>query len=301
MSSELSKIQKEYLDGLMLGDGCLYKFTKNSNPQLSITRSYADNEYLSENMMMFSEYINMKKIRKYSVYDKRTNKKYFQCRFSSKNSSFFLNTYNQWYINNKKIVPKDLKLSPLICAIWFCDDGCIYKESKYLRIKLSTHGFSKKENKLLSEKLEGLLGESFRIYEDGGSFYIAGGHQAAAAFIFYIEEYIPKSMNRKVTWLKSDLNKTSLPHRKFRKNHHLNDKEVLILKTIYNDFKSPKEIAKDNSWLSNNKAPSFISRYLKIFFEEDLLDKKGTPHSNKNPVSYILNEKGKEKYSEYIL
>ena len=58
----------------------------------------------------------------------------------------------KWYKNNKKIVPKDLVLSPRVLYWWYLGDGFITKNKN--RIELCTDAFSKKDNLFLIKKLK---------------------------------------------------------------------------------------------------------------------------------------------------
>ena len=61
-----------------------------------------------------------------------------------------------WYPNGKKVVPYNLKLTPVTVRQWYIGDGCLEKNrNSRPRIKLATQSFSELENmylkKILSE------------------------------------------------------------------------------------------------------------------------------------------------------
>ena len=59
---------------------------------------------------------------------------------------------NKWYVAGKKIVPKDILLTPATCMQWFLDDGslCVArKKTKTNHIMLHTNGFTKQDVSML--------------------------------------------------------------------------------------------------------------------------------------------------------
>jgi hypothetical protein len=194
----ISSEQKELLEGLMLGDGCIqYSSKESKNPRLAIIRSVLDEDY------MIWQYHKLQTlcasgIKYHSYFDKRTNKTYYNVQLQSRAMSVLKAIRDRWYQNNTKIIPLDLKLTPLICLVWFCDDGSIiHRNKKATELKLSTHGFSFEENLFLVSLLNNELKENFRICKDASNFYIAGSTKAAIAFIKYIDNIFPECMSRK--------------------------------------------------------------------------------------------------------
>ena len=59
--------------------------------------------------------------------------------------------YNLFYSTGRKTVTQEIlnQLSPLGIAVWYCDDGCYYYSTKSIR--LSTLGFTKKENEIIQK------------------------------------------------------------------------------------------------------------------------------------------------------
>ncbi|MFX1514020.1 MAG: hypothetical protein ACFFCQ_15685, partial [Promethearchaeota archaeon] len=68
----------------------------------------------------------------------------------------------RWYLNGKKRVPRDLKLTPFKCYIWYCEDGTLHRKqsrtSPFQAIKLCTMGFQREENLFLIKRLKTILG-----------------------------------------------------------------------------------------------------------------------------------------------
>lgn len=61
----------------------------------------------------------------------------------------------KWYPKGKKIVPKDIVLTPLTIRQWYIGDGCLYRPPKNgrPRITLHTTGFPMLDVKWLIERL----------------------------------------------------------------------------------------------------------------------------------------------------
>lgn len=300
----LSNIQLEVLDGLMLGDGALYRYKPGYNPHLCIARKITDKNYLIDNYSYFKNFCNREPF-DFSVFDKRTNKTYYSCKFITQHRQEFVSSYERWYPLGEKIVPRDLVLTPLMCAIWFCDDGCVTvnKKCNTIRLKLSTHGFSKEDVEFLIEKLTEITNEYYSICEDDGNFFIYGSDKATKKFIKFIENDIPISMSRKNKWSKIDFNCSSFAQRKNRKSFDRNKTELLILNSLSDiEHKTASQIAKETNLLqpANNRAKTCLSRYLGIYLKEGLIERIGRLHSYTDTFRYRLTPKGLEIKNEAI-
>ena len=88
--------------------------------------------------------------------DKRTGKVYNNIWFNTYSLPCFVEFYNLFYPDGKKIVPENLEalFTPLSLAYWICDDGCFHKtqrslylctnsNSLYDRIKLTLYSQGK--------------------------------------------------------------------------------------------------------------------------------------------------------------
>jgi hypothetical protein len=77
----LSCRQYEILEGLMLGDGCIPKFSASHNPHISVTRSIKDIEYSQWLVNELDGFITNRGIAEYSTVDVRTHNIYKSCSF----------------------------------------------------------------------------------------------------------------------------------------------------------------------------------------------------------------------------
>jgi len=128
----LTNKELEIINGCLLGDGCLYsrKYTAN----LSYTCKH-ENICISLKEHLPNLYTTGP--RKHSYYDKRTNKVYSSYKINSISNFHFMELRKKWYPFCKKIVPRDLALTPETCYWWYLGDG-----SSNNSLKLCTNGFT---------------------------------------------------------------------------------------------------------------------------------------------------------------
>ncbi|MFW9995434.1 MAG: helix-turn-helix domain-containing protein [Candidatus Odinarchaeota archaeon] len=150
----ISKKIDEYLAGSLLGDGFLSDGTYLSGYSLgSIHKEYTEfvARLLNDNgyTMRISESINAAGNWFYTVFTSAT---------------FQLHNYRtNWYPEGKKIVPEDVKLTPLTCLHWYLQDGTrdVRKKAngeKYIAtISLLTFAFPRKQVEMLTERLREIL------------------------------------------------------------------------------------------------------------------------------------------------
>lgn len=139
--------QKEVLYGALLGDGCLYlhKQGKNANFIYS-SKSRQHVEYVAS---YFKDYISGEGIKDFVIFDCRTNKEYNQIRMRTYTNRSFTEEYHHWYSDGKKRIPADLKLTPLVCLVWYIGDGGICHGKRSEHIKLATNCFSKEDQETI--------------------------------------------------------------------------------------------------------------------------------------------------------
>lgn len=135
----LNDEEKEILDGIMLSDGCLSEYSRISS-RLTFGFKYKEMlESISSNLpsLMFIT----------PFYNKKN-----KCWYGKSKSYYNLLIENKrWYVeHNKKIVPKDIRVTPISCYWWYIGDG-------YFTIKknviLCTDAFSHNDNLFLIKKL----------------------------------------------------------------------------------------------------------------------------------------------------
>lgn len=149
----LSDIQKEVLYGALLGDGSLVTHKNSKNSYFGyLSKSKQHVEYV---MGYFSVYLTSSGIYNTQYFDKRTNNLYYRSSARTYSNEAFTEEKMRWYINNKKIIPNDLILTPLTCLVWYIGDGSICHSKNTQYIKIATQCFSKEDQeKVLIPQLQ---------------------------------------------------------------------------------------------------------------------------------------------------
>lgn len=205
----LTTIQQEILTGLMLGDGCLELTKHGKNASLRITRSRDDSSYIDHHVNIFHNF--GAKRSDGEVNDKRTGKIYLRSMLHTSVHVFFTNEYEKWYINGYKSIPADLKLTPLVLATWFADDGSIIVEKRNYAAKLATHGFSKTEVEILQKQLKQTFELDFKLYQDNSGksphwFLMLTNKKNLYKLIQIIDTIFPHGMERKSIIWRNNMN-----------------------------------------------------------------------------------------------
>lgn len=170
----LISLQMELIIGSLLGDGSLCGYRKYPNVNWKFIKSQSKNpigkpgrrEYLDWHFKLLEGYsssigLNKNKL-KFSFY-KGNEKEVESWVYRTHSHPIFTELAKKWYLrdekgnfvlkNNKiiKIVPNDIKLTPLILAVWMCDDGV--NSPKERKALLLTNCFTVKEVEFLVEIL----------------------------------------------------------------------------------------------------------------------------------------------------
>ena len=191
---ELTELQKEVLDGIMLGDGCLYKpkASPNQNAQLIyLSKSEQHVKFVGqyfENILSDEGYTYRK------IFDKRTNKYYEQNKFRTIHCTGLTEQYKRWYPNGKKIIPNDLILTPLKCLMWYIRDGSISLNGSHRTqaIRFSTDCFEiiQQETILIPQlqNFNAVLYKSSKNKQGKTVYNIRIPHKSIRTFLEYIGE-----------------------------------------------------------------------------------------------------------------
>jgi len=146
----LSQEAIEWINGELLGDGCL-----SSRSQHSARFQYASKyleyiQYISDTLKSFG-IKQSGEIRKYYIKNTHTNIYHY----ASYSYPEFLSIYKKWYPEGKKIIPKDLKLTSLTCRQWYIGDGSLTHVKGKARplISIATCGFNISDVEWIIEQL----------------------------------------------------------------------------------------------------------------------------------------------------
>lgn len=155
LENELTNRQIEVLYGSMLGDGCLEAIeTNKSNSRFVEKHGIKQNDYLQwkcDELKPFTTDVKFGIDHEHTINNKFVTKKHF-CKIQTCKHPVFTNLEKIWYNKLRiKCIPNDLKLTHLMLAVWFFDDGHNYKGDN---ITIYTNGFSLDEVKKLVIKLK---------------------------------------------------------------------------------------------------------------------------------------------------
>jgi len=137
----LSQEAIEWIQGELLGDGCLCSRYINSASFVYGSKYLEYCQYISDTLKSFG-------IKQVGKINKSCNKRWGReesYKYCSHTYSELLPIYKKWYPEGKKIIPKDMKLTPMTCRQWYIGDGNLahYKNiTRRPRISLATCGFS---------------------------------------------------------------------------------------------------------------------------------------------------------------
>ena len=133
----LSSEAIEWINGELLGDGYLISRSFYS-ARISYSSKYLEYiEYVRDTLKSFG-IEQAGKIKKCKMYYK--NKDYFFYEYTSRDYPELLPIRKQWYPNGKKIIPRNIKITPLTLRQHYIGDGTLSKKDN--GITLYTNNFS---------------------------------------------------------------------------------------------------------------------------------------------------------------
>lgn len=191
----LSYRQTAIIVGSLLGDGCLEK--RERGVRLRLDHGSKQKSYL---LWKHTELQNISgKVLEVDYYHKGHNTYYKNYRFSTFSNELLNNYWRKFYVNGKKVIPKDITVllrEPLALAIWFMDDG--YKRSDCNALRLSTDSFSFEENVLLQKALQANFGIATAIHKKGKYWNLYIPEKYAKAFVNLVKPFIHKTLDYKI-------------------------------------------------------------------------------------------------------
>lgn len=145
---------KEYIDGFLLGDGCISIDKRMKSKKARATCSLEYKEFCEYLMKPFHRYD-----AKVNKYNSKNMKQGFVFAGRTKYSTELYEQYLRWYpkTNGRRIkqVPSDVIISPTSVMMWFLGDGSTTQpdEGKRIMVRLSTDGFKREGVQLLVDKM----------------------------------------------------------------------------------------------------------------------------------------------------
>ena len=191
---QLTNNQLEIINGALLGDGTISKPYNGHPNSVFVYSSKIKEHVVFVTTPLYNLTSEKGQLSFLEVYDKRTKKVYNRYTFRTLTNTIFTKIRNKWYPEGKKIIPSDLKLTPLTCLIWYLGDGYLSSNGNKTSQELifSTDCFVK-------EDLETILLPQLKEFEphirgSRNKFHIVIPHKKIKDFLNYIgscpvEEY----------------------------------------------------------------------------------------------------------------
>jgi len=177
----LSRKAINFINGELLGDGSL-------NCRSSYSARFVYGSKYPEYCQYISDTLDSFGIKQSGKINKRYYKDFncYSYHYSSLAYVELLSIYKQWYPEKKKIVPRDIKLTPLTCRQWYIGDACLHKPQKINPyIMLATEGFIVSDIKWLIKQLT-KLGFKTNISKKLNKFNIRISSYSTKAFLDYV-------------------------------------------------------------------------------------------------------------------
>ena len=191
----LSVQQKSLIVGSILGDGYIRLLPGRTDAFLEINHSAKAKEYVDYKYSVLKTICESPPKERFTD-ELKTKKAY---RFYTKQHTEITSLYKDFYKNGKKIIPHNLKLDPIILAIWYMDDGSKTqnKENRAnLNIYLNTQQFSLKDQKYLLYLLRE-IGVNARLNKDKQYYRIRILKESVKVFMTIIDKHMTESMRYK--------------------------------------------------------------------------------------------------------
>ena len=183
----LTQEQKSIIIGTLLGDGYLRIVPGRKNAFLEINHSISEKDYVDW------KYQKLKNLVKSPPKTRKGKGKRIAYRFFTRQHPEITELYQEFYQNREKITP-NLKLNPLIIAVWFMDDG----SKSYRTCYLNTQRFSLQSQKRLIKMLRGQCGIESSLNKDKEYYRIRIKQSSAERFKELIQNYIIPTMKYKL-------------------------------------------------------------------------------------------------------
>lgn len=184
----------EVVAGLLLGDAFISKHTKNKgNSRIGIGQSPTHIEFLYHIQKYFWDLGLESTISTTTDYNKTIKKFYDNCKLQTRKNPTITEMRYIWYPDGKKIVPKDLIMTPKILAYWFQCDGSSHWQNNGMSVdvQISTASFTEEDVRMLNKKLH-RLNLDFNIFNKAKKYWIlrTASQRNNERFMNLIEPYI---------------------------------------------------------------------------------------------------------------
>ena len=184
----LTKLERSIIIGSVLGDGYLRIIPGRSDAFLEINHSIKAKDYVD------CKYELLKRIVKSPPKERNSNEGRVAYRFFTKQHKGLTEIYKMFYIDGKKIIPRNIELNPVILAILYMDDGSKSRDSD---VYINTQQFSMKDQNKLLHVLRNINIKA-RLNKDKKYYRIRILKESIKDFMEYIEPHMCDSMRYKL-------------------------------------------------------------------------------------------------------
>lgn len=179
---EINKNIKSFIEGLLLGDASIPKRKDGIKPR-SLTQGCKYRGYLEYIKQRFSQAgIECSPILSRWIKDERVKDKgYIQHFLQTRRYKTFEVFREKWYPQDKKIIPRDLEITPDFLLQSYLGDGNFYRE-----IRLCLNAFTKEDILFLGELITKKLNIYPRLIKDGDKYELAIKKSDTDKFLNYV-------------------------------------------------------------------------------------------------------------------
>ncbi len=197
---KMNSFAKSYLDGLIIGDGCIG--LDSTYPRYKHSSSKKYNNWLIIILKFFNS-LNIKSKISNKVMKEREIKGvvYPKCiglNLQTQSYKIFKSFYDRWYYNGKKVIPEDINITPQFMANWYMGDGSLNIYKKYRRIRFYTDCFDEIYLNKLINKLNEELNMKFILgYRSNKPIIMLNKQNDVDTLLKYMESYKVDCFNYK--------------------------------------------------------------------------------------------------------
>ena len=188
-AGSLTQDEISIIYGSLFGDGYMRIMPGRKNAFLEINHSIKAREYVDYKFSLLERLCNQ------PPKQRNGNEGRIAYRFFTKSIPEFNRIYKMFYKDHKKVIP-NIKLNPLMLAIWFMDDG---SRSRDFDVYLNTQQFSMNDQKKLLRMLINLKIKA-RLNKDKHYYRIRILKESIKDFNKIISPYIISSMQYKLSY-----------------------------------------------------------------------------------------------------
>lgn len=159
LTSILTQHQKEIIEGCIISDACLDRQSVNSNSRFRLTSiNYEFIEDLKKNLYTdLQGHVSIRPAHTYTYSTGKTHSAKESYTYSTRNHEYLTSIYDKWYVDKKKIIPRDLEITPTMLRYWIFGDGSVHVQKKYtntISFRLHTNDFLYEDVQFLQDKLK---------------------------------------------------------------------------------------------------------------------------------------------------